>query len=59
MTAKKETTKKALTLHKHYLVDIRRFKKDLAMTDDSWGKDLETIIVSRNKKRYLALRIAD
>ncbi len=59
MTAKKKRERKPLTLHKHYLVDIRRFKKDLAMTDESWGKDLETIVVSRNKKRYLAIRIAD
>ncbi len=58
MPAKKKE-KKPLTLHKHYLVDIRRFKEKLAMTDESWGKDLETIMVSRNKKRYLAIRIAD
>ncbi len=58
MTAKKKE-RKPLTLHKHYLVDIRRFSKDLGMSEESFGKDLETVMVSRNKKRFLAIRIAD
>ena len=60
MATKKVTgAKKPLTLHKHYLVDIRRFAKDLKLTDDDWGKNLECRMISRDKKRYLALRIVD
>ncbi len=56
---KEKKSKKPLTLHKHYLVDIRRFKLDLKLDTNSFGKDLETLVITRNKKRYLALRVVD
>ena len=55
---KTKKPRKALTLHKHYLVDIRRFIKDLELSEESWGKSLETKIITRNKVKYLALRVA-
>ncbi len=58
MATKKVTgAKKPLTLHKHYLVDVRRFAKDLGLTDDDWGKALDCKMITRNKKRYLAIRV--
>jgi len=61
MTQKKvkNKSKKPLTLHKHYLVDIRRFRKELELSEESFGKNLDTIIITRKKKKYLALRVVD
>ena len=53
----KKKERKALTLHKHYLIDIRRFKKELNLDSSSFGRELETKIISRDKKRYLAIRV--
>jgi len=64
MATKKEAPKKVpkerkpLTLHKHYLVDIRRYAKDLGIDEGDFGKNLDTQIITRNKVKYLALRIA-
>ena len=61
LATKKETAKKErkpLTLHKHYLVDIRRYAKDLDIDEGDFGKNLDTQIITRNKVKYLALRIA-
>ena len=53
----KTKTRKALTLHKEYLVDIRRFKEALGISEESFGKSLETKIITRNKVKFLALRV--
>lgn len=55
-TSKKE--RKALTLHKHYLVDIRRYADELGMSPSDFGKALETRIITRNKVKYVAIRLA-
>lgn len=58
MAAKKEAKpRKALTLHKHFLVDIRRFSKALGITEEDFGKSLETKIITRNRVKFLALRV--
>lgn len=55
--AKEVKPRKKLTLHKHYLVDIRRFSKELGITEEDFGKSLETKIITRNKVKFLALRV--
>ena len=54
---KEKKERKALTLHQHYLVDIRRFAKDLGISDSDFGKELGTLIITRKNKKYLALRV--
>ena len=44
-SVKKE--RKPLTLHKHYLVDIRRYAKDLGIDEGDFGKNLDTQIITR------------
>lgn len=53
----KKKERKALTLHKEYLIDIRRFKKELNLDTSSFGRSLETRIIRKDKKVYLALRV--
>jgi len=58
-TSAKKKERKPLTLHKHYLVDIRRYAKDLGITEGDFGKNLDTRVIKKNGVKYLALRIDD
>ena len=55
--AAKKKERKPLTLHKHYLVDIRRYAKDLGLGEWSFGNALETRITTRKGVKYLELRV--
>ena len=54
---KTKKPRKALTLHKHYLVDIRRFASELGLTEANFGSELETKVYKSNGKTYLRLRV--
>lgn len=38
---KEKKERKRLTLHKHYIIDIRRFKDYLEIEEEDWGRELE------------------
>lgn len=38
--SKASKERKALTLHKHYLIDLRRFKEFLSMDETDYGRPL-------------------
>lgn len=61
MEVKKEKKeRKKLTLHKHYLVDLRRFKDYLELDESDFGRNLETrkTKIKYNGEKIKALTIA-
>ena len=54
---KRKLSRKPLTLHRHYLVDIRRFAEKLGISEEDWGKPLETKVTSSKGKKFLRIRV--
>lgn len=56
-TAKKQVKKKPLTLHKHYLIDVRRHADELGWID-RFGASLKTQVRTRKGVKILEVSLA-
>lgn len=60
---KKNSERKPLTLHKHWLIDIRRYKDYLDAGEEKWGNELEIrqtkITVNGKKVPAITITVLD